>query len=194
VDNWEANNITGYKKYPAPVIQATGSKIKQRTPPPYYHIQVTGRCELDLEAIGIRIVTLCPKCGYGREEFLVDDPHRDQENPFGFFPFVIKEETWDGSDLFVSELFDRHIFCSQKVFDLAGLNRRTNFRFTLPEDSGIDDNRDIDYIKAARRKFGAQAIRPLEEKEDTETLPSQNDSQHVLPFEEQSPGKSPKEN
>jgi hypothetical protein len=143
ISDWETHNITGYRKFLIEITQATDAQIKRAVPPKYYHIEVTGRCQLDLDASGIRIVYLCPKCGYREEELLEDNP---VENPFGSFPFAFHKETWDGSDLFVSDLFDRTYFCSQKIFDLASQNKHTNFRFVLPEDSGKDGNWAIDYM------------------------------------------------
>src|SRR5579871_2661700 len=52
--DWQSNGVTGYQKFPATVVKATGTKIAKLVPPQYFHIQVTGRCELDLEAMGIR--------------------------------------------------------------------------------------------------------------------------------------------
>jgi hypothetical protein len=143
IDDWENSGVTGYQKYPIYVSQAFASCRTEAAPLQYYHIEVTGRCQLNTEASGIRIVYKCPLCGYIEEDLVDEDP---VENPFASFPFIFREDTWDGSDLFVSHLFDRVYFCSQKIFDLARQNKRTNFRFVLPEDMDKNGDKAIDYM------------------------------------------------
>ena len=151
ISDWETAGVTGYKQHPFMIVREEVGDDTLELLPRYYHIEVTGRCQLDLEAMGIEIIFYCPTCGYRKEELL--DQNEIEENPFGTFPFVIRKETWDGSDLFVSDLFKRTVFCSQRVFDLAGLNERTNFEFLLPEDRSKGKEHNIDYLAAARKKF-----------------------------------------
>ena len=151
ISDWEAANVTGYKQHPFLIVRAKSSDSDLAMLPRYYHIEVTGRCQIDLEAMGIEVTFYCPTCGYRKEERIVQNEVED--DPFDIYPFVIREETWDGSDLFVSELFERNVFCSQKVFDLAGLNERTNFEFKLPENYAELESNRIDYIAAAHKKF-----------------------------------------
>ena len=41
--DWEREGVTSYRKYPATVVSAKGKKIRDETPPQYYHIEVTAR-------------------------------------------------------------------------------------------------------------------------------------------------------
>lgn len=137
VNDWEANGITSYKKYKVNVAGVNYSKLKEVIPPQYYHITVNGRCDIDLKKMGI---TITKHCECGKIEF----------EPVIGFGFVIKSESWDGSDLFVSELFPRVYFCTEKILHLAGKNKRTNFLFQLPEDLDNWGVKGIDYIKVAK--------------------------------------------
>ncbi len=118
IKDWEVRAIRGYEKFALSVVKATGKKIKDIVPPSYYHIKVTGRCNLDLEAMGLEIIQHCPKCLYTRADPMVHDR------------YIIDAKSWDGTSLFISELFPSKICCTQDVLDLASVNKRTNFRFT----------------------------------------------------------------
>lgn len=137
VSDWESNGVTGFEKLKVNIAKANSEKLKNIEPPQYYHILVKGKCELNLKEMGVTLVKTC-KCGKKNFE------------PVTGFPFVIKEETWDGSDLFISDLFPRVYFCSEKLIYLAGKNKRTNFLFQAPEAMSEWGAKGIDYIKLAR--------------------------------------------
>ena len=145
--DWMQNDISGFKPFPLHVIKPANLESENALPPNYFHLKIMGRCQLDLEAMGIQITYVCPKCGYRNEDLTTLPSSNEDFDPFNNFGFVIKEDTWDGSDLFVSELFDGVKFCSERVFHLAGLYKHTNFRFLLLEDCGNGDEPGIDYIK-----------------------------------------------
>jgi hypothetical protein len=142
VDDWRGGGVTGYELFPVTVVAAKGPRIREQGPPPYYHVRVTGRCRLDLKAMGMRVTSTCRACG--SREYV----------PVVARGCVIDERTWDGSDLFVSDLSPAITFCTQKVYDLASLNRRTNVRLVPPERCGDPGYRGMDYL-------GKERTRPL---------------------------------
>ncbi len=141
IADWKKNDVSGYREFLLTVTKSQGKKIEVVTPPQYFHIEVSGRCLLDLEAMGVDITYQCPKCGYTRK------------NPTNGFPFIVRQETWDGSDLFISELFPQSVFCTQKVFDLAASNRRTNFCFKQPGDNWMSNEGCINYMPTKSRRL-----------------------------------------
>ena len=146
LEDWQNNNITGGAAYPLTIAKAQGKRISTIPAPQYYHTFVTGRCELDFEAMGIRITFLCPKCGYYEKESIRPKKIFEDDDPFDTSFLVIKANTWDGSDLFTTSWFSHTIFCSQRVVDLASINRHTNFMFQLPENYGKGKAYNIPYM------------------------------------------------
>jgi hypothetical protein len=115
LDDWTAVGVKGYETFPLEVRGEAGSP--RLDAPAYYHLKITGRCELDTDAMGIKILFRCPKCRYKNVE------------PIWPVDPIIKRDTWDGSDLFSSDLFPMQTFCTEAVRALTNKNRRTNFRF-----------------------------------------------------------------
>ena len=115
------HGVTGFTPFPI-VIGARSKKLQDVNPPVYWHLRVDGRCELDLEAMGTKVTVFCNRCYYSELEKVEG------------FGFIVKEGTWDGSDLFLCEYRDRYQFCSPKVFELAKQFQWTNFEFTHAED------------------------------------------------------------
>jgi len=130
VEDWVQDGITGYNAYPLTIVRASCAAIRRQTPPQYFHIEVTGRCQLDTEAMGLSVVYNCPKCGYVEKE------------PAFNTPFIIRRDSWDGTDLFVSDLSKGVTFCTDRVRALAEKRKWTNVRFVLPERYWDLDNDD----------------------------------------------------
>ena len=62
---------------------------------------------------------------------------------------IIKESTWDKSDLFISELFPAIYLCTEKVIITACQNKHTNLEFIEPKDALtiMPPPKTIDYLK-----------------------------------------------
>jgi DNA-directed RNA polymerase subunit RPC12/RpoP len=126
-EDWEEHEVTGWRKFPMTVKSARGEAISLLRPPQYYHIQVLGRCELDLAAMQVELVYRCPKCEYRRFRQLHPDRLIAQH------PFVIVEGSWDETDLFQSDLYPGVYFCTARVLELARSRGHTGFGFYRPE-------------------------------------------------------------
>ena len=133
------HGVTGFTPFPI-VIGPRSKKLQDVIPPVYWHLRVDGRCELDLEAMGLKIPVFCDRCYYSEIEKKAD------------YGFVVKEGSWDGSDLFLSKDRSNYVFCSQRVFDLAKKFQWTNFEFTHAEDISSIKHfpRTIPYIKGKK--------------------------------------------
>jgi hypothetical protein len=119
LDDWSAVGLRGYEAFPLSVRAEPGAP--RLAAPIYYHLKITGRCELDTDAMGIKVLFSCPRCLYREIEPITDHA------------LIMKRDTWDGSDLFSSDLFPMVTFCTESVQKLATQNSRTNFRFeSLP--------------------------------------------------------------
>jgi len=113
---WKNAQITGYTSSSVRIFNKQKEEISQ---PQYHYITITGRAELDFEKMGVEIINICDVCG------VVD--YNKQTWEFGLA--VIKENTYDNSDLFTFEYFDASVSCSIRVLETVYRNKLTNFRF-----------------------------------------------------------------
>lgn len=134
IQDWETCGINGYRKYAINVRNVGHYEAPNGFPPQYYHIQITGRVALDLNAMGVEVKPHCSECGYRRA------------TPSIQFPFVFAEQPDPSSDLFVSDWYPAITFCNHRVLRAAASNRRTNFRFLLPATCGNPIPSEIDYL------------------------------------------------
>jgi len=139
LNDWNSANVSGFEYYSVGINKINSEKLKDKEPPKYFHIIVTGRCELDLDKMGIKIKKKCPSCG---KVFF------DKE-PWEMNKLIIKESTWDKSDLFISELFPAIYLCTEKVIITACQNKHTNLEFIEPKDALtiMPPPKTIDYLK-----------------------------------------------
>ncbi len=144
IDDWENAGITGYEKYEANIVEAKGKRIRDLEPPQYYHINITGRAQYDMDAMGFRCEVVCNYCGHTR--FI--DSNNEMDIPS---PTIIKEGSWDGSDMFAADITPGRSFCTEKILFLTGMNERTNCRFVPLDDNDPVSNKGLDYKAIAKR-------------------------------------------
>jgi len=119
IDVWEKHNITGYTTIP--IKKLIDRKSEQVHHDCQYHcITITGRIELDFEKMGVCIIKQCSTCG------AVDYDKPNWE--WGSLTFV-KQDTYDGSDLFAARHFEATSLCSKKILEVAYKEKLTNFQF-----------------------------------------------------------------
>ncbi len=140
IKDWEQAGFTGFKYYSVGINNVSSKKLKLIIPPKYYHIVIQGRCELDLEMMEVEIHKKCSSCG----RVIFNKPTWEIDK------FYIKESSWDGSDLFVSDLFPAKTLVTENVIMSACKNRHTNFRFVKLKDSMNLFNEAIDYLNFCR--------------------------------------------
>lgn len=99
---YEREKLTGACFYPIELVfKARGkyNKIEKR----YYIMSVTGRAEIDFEAMSINC-SLCNLCGH----FVFDGNLCPLFARKGVYPTIIKKDSWDGTDVF------NHNDCTEK--------------------------------------------------------------------------------
>lgn len=99
--------VAGVDAYPVKITQVKSKGLQKKQPwPNYFYLGVYGHIDIDHEA--------------GR-------PKNTSGSLQRFTPIL---ETWDGSDVFVMRNeFNRMVFCTQKVLELARQHRWSNFMF-----------------------------------------------------------------
>lgn len=109
----------------------SGEVRAPQAPPAYYWVDGSAMlgAKMDFEASGYVDVRFCPECGRRTNDISAtyDKQHK------AVWPQVIREETWNGSHIFTTDLSDTHFFCTQTFLDAAVKHRLRNLRFILSE-------------------------------------------------------------
>ena len=113
---WEKAGITGYTSFLVELVDYQMDKIRDVQ---YHNIIVTGKAELDFTKMGIKIKKVCSKCGAVE--------YNKQTWEFG--TAIMKESTYDHSDLFVLNFFPTAPLCTIKVLETVHDNKLKSFKF-----------------------------------------------------------------
>jgi len=113
---WENEGVTGYESFPVKLVNSEQIEIDDQQ---YHNITIMGRAELDFSKMGVTITNICDVCGgveYNKETW-------------EFGPAIIKENSYDNSDLFVCKHFISAPLCSLKVLKIVYESKLSNFYF-----------------------------------------------------------------
>ena len=118
IEAWEKYNVTGYKAFPVKkLVNVKGNEMI--TDMKYFNVQVTGKeVELDFEEMGVYVKNQCPICG--KCEF--------NKEVWEFGKPIIKEDTYDGSDWFLTGYFKSPL-CTKRILEITFKEKLKNFRF-----------------------------------------------------------------
>ena len=120
LQTWKDVSVSGYESFPIKIID---NENKKRNHEQYHNIIITGRAELDFEKMGVKIVSICQECG--------EVEYNKQDWEFG--KAIIKDNTYDGSDLFTFKYFCAAPLCTLKILEAVYNNKLTNFQFMFLE-------------------------------------------------------------
>ena len=114
--SWEEAGITGYTSFPVTLFD---NKKKEIVQPRYHNIMVTGEAELDFGKMGVVITNICDVC----------DAVDYNKPTWEFGAAIMKENTYDATDLFVFKYFEASPTCTTKLLETVYRDKLTNFRF-----------------------------------------------------------------
>lgn len=151
---WESEGIGKFPSFPVTVIPPYK---KMTEPPPMYHrldYKKMEGAELDLEVSGFISPKYCEVCQTHSYDWIQSDRMKN----FKITPYVIKEGTWNGDNVFRPSYPEGFMFCTEKVVDCAAKYKMTNFCFTPLEIAhSAVSFRGIDYtVKNWRKKMEKQ--------------------------------------
>lgn len=118
VDAWHEGGIASFHVYPVGITEVRSEGLMGVAPPRYFRVEIDGRCRIDIEASGGRVVRFVPQC------------HYIETQPPILPRFSMVPNSWDSSPLFCDPtLFPRVTFCTQEIVDIARKHQFTNFWF-----------------------------------------------------------------
>jgi|GEM_PF-3164412 len=125
--DWQREGIGPFPVHRAIIKDPYPQKLEGIHPPDYFWLdgkQMLG-AKVDFEASGFVDVKFCPECG-NRTDNISETDKRQGTKKYGTIFFA---ETWNGADLFTTDISDRHFFCTEKIVECAAKYKHSNFRF-----------------------------------------------------------------
>ena len=132
LDDWREDGIGEFPAYPVRIAEPLPPRLRDVSMPQYFWLdgkQMIG-ARLDFEASGFVSVTFCPECGVRSD----DGSATYRRRRTGKWPLAIVEGSWNGTNLFTTDLSEASFFCTEKVLQCAKRRKHTNFLF---EPAGI---------------------------------------------------------
>ena len=117
IEAWGKYQIGGYESFPIRTVNAQGVEICREIQ--YQNVIITGRAELDYKKMDVKIVKECSMCG-GVEY---------NKDTWEFGTTIMKEGSYDNSDLFAFKHFEMAPLCNLKVVKIIYEMKFTNFGF-----------------------------------------------------------------
>lgn len=107
LDVFIQESVTGFQAYPVSILDK-GEEIEKQ----YYILRIYGKAAYNYKKMGRKPSFYCVDCGY--TDYL-------GKRPLNYEFTYLKENSWDGSDLFLGTC------CTEKVIDIIRKNKLTGF-------------------------------------------------------------------
>ncbi len=141
---WSKENIGEIPLHRVKLQKPYPKKLEGTKPPKYYWVDGEKLCgaELDLLASGFLDARYCESCG----RLLYDITKTYTLQHSKICPYIFKPDSWDGKNLFTTNLSYLKFFCTDALIDCAKKYKLTNFRFTPVEEGSAIGHKGIKYL------------------------------------------------
>ena len=136
-DAWDREGIGAFPMEQIEIAAPLPKKLVGTVPPGYFWIdgaRLRGALT-DFEASGFVDVHFCPECGARTDNITETSMRRFAQG--ARWPYVFREDTWNGLNLFTTDISDCKFFCTEAVVECARKYKLTNFRL-IPIEDGDD--------------------------------------------------------
>jgi hypothetical protein len=141
---WQREGVGTFHHWPVAILDPLPKKLVRKASPDYFWIdgaQVRG-ASLDFDASGFVGVRFCPECSTRTDDIAATYDRQHAQ----VWPLVFRPGTWNGSNLFTTDISEAKFFCTDKVVECAAKHRLTNFRFIPVEDGAGTDSGGLEYM------------------------------------------------
>lgn len=97
---------------------------------------------LDFEESGFVGVQFCAECGTRTDDISATYDRQHSR----VYPYAFRSGTWNGANLFTTDLSHCSFFCTEAVLDCARKHKLTNFRFIPVEEGAYSGSTGLDYM------------------------------------------------
>ena len=146
IDCWEIEGIGVLPIQPVEIAEPYPKKLEGTEPPKYFWIdgrKLNGAL-VDFQASGYVNFGFCSECGRRIEN--ISETFKRQYATGAKFSYVFQENTWNGLNLFTTNISYRKFFCTEKIVECARKYRLTNFRFIPIEEGAAFASKGLKYM------------------------------------------------
>ncbi len=164
IDAWASEGIGSFPHTEIELTPYRPKKLRDVPPPRYYWIdgeKIRGAL-IDFEASGFVGNKFCPECGVRTDDVVATGNRQDEKA----WPYVFQESSWNGGNLFTTDISSTVFFCTRAVVDCARQYKFTNMKFIPVEEGSGAYKRKLELIKrltASRQRISERGIRSLDE-------------------------------
>jgi len=144
LNDWRKDGVGEFPAGRLEILDPIPAKLPRDQTPEYFWLdgaQMLG-AKVDFDASGYVDVRFCPKCG--RRTDNVSATYKRQHS--GVWPTAFLPGTWNGANVFTTDLSPAAFYCTEKVVECAREHRHTNFKF-VPAEVAESSTKGIDYLK-----------------------------------------------
>jgi hypothetical protein len=143
LDAFSKENIGDFPHHAVLIQQPLPKKLAGLVPPRYFWLdgQKMRGAALDFKASGFVGVRFCPECGTRTDDISATCDRQHSR----VYPYVFRPGTWNGANLFTTDLSHCAFFCTEAVVECAQKHKLTNFRFIPTEDGASPSSKGLDY-------------------------------------------------
>jgi len=145
LEDWSNDQVGTFPAQPIELVAPLPKRLEGIEPPSYFWLdgeRMLG-AKMDFEASGFVDLRDCPVCG--ARSFDVGKTYDRQYE--AVCPETFVPGTWNGANLFTTDLSRAAFFCTEKVVDCAARHRHTNFRFIPVEEGSSCASAGLKYMK-----------------------------------------------
>lgn len=146
IDCWDVEGIGVFPIQPVEIAEPYPQKLEGTEPPKYFWIdgrKLNGAL-VDFQASGYVIREFCSECGRRIEN--ISETFKRQYASGVEFSYVFQDDTWNGANLFTTDISEGKFFCTEKIVECARKYKLTNFRFIPIEEGGAFGSKGLKYM------------------------------------------------
>ncbi|MBI5303122.1 MAG: hypothetical protein HY868_13385 [Chloroflexi bacterium] len=135
IECWEKDGVGTFPIHKVKIANPLPKKLMETTAPNYFWIdgmELRGAL-IEFEASGFMGVKFCPECGTRTDN--ISETFNHQYARGVTFSYVFRENTWNGLNLFTTDISPTAFFCTDLVVECARKYKLTNFRFIPVEEA-----------------------------------------------------------
>jgi len=149
IEDWKREGIGDFPTHKVVIASPYPKKLENTKRPEYLWLEGEDMlgAKIDFEASGYVGVVFCSKCGRRSDDISATyDRHHS-----GVWPEVIIPGSWNGSNIFTTDISQYAFFCTELVLECAKKYRHMNFQF-IPIERSASSLEGIKYLSRGKNK------------------------------------------
>ena len=144
IEAWRREGIGEYPLHRVSISRPLPEQLQTTKTPAYFWIdgkKLKGAA-IEFESSGFVDVRFCEVCGTRTDDIISTYKRQHSE----IWPYVFRQGSWNGDNLFTTDLSPTAFFCTEALVKCATKYRHTNFRFIPTEQGAAAHSKGVRYL------------------------------------------------